>query len=81
MSTVIDLNREVLADRPINRLVNELIERAAPPSENYRRYLGASQIGSECPRKIQFDWMFDPVFPVRTKDIFARGDFFEGLTR
>ena len=81
MSTVIDLNREVLADRPINRLVNELIERAAPTSENYRHYLGASSIGSECLRKVQYDWMCDPVFPVRTKDIFARGHFFEELTR
>jgi hypothetical protein len=81
MSTVIDLNREVLADRPINRLVNELIERAAPASENYRQYLGASSIGSECLRKVQYDWMCDPVFPVRTKDIFARGHFFEDLAR
>src|SRR6516162_185616 len=81
MSTVIDLNREVLADRPLNRLVNELIERAAPSSENYRQYLGASQIGSECLRKVQYDWMCAPIFPMRTKDIFARGHFFEELTR
>jgi len=81
MSAVIDLNREVLADRPINRLVNELIERAAPVSENFRHYLGASGIGSECPRKVQYDWMCDPQYPVRTKDIFARGDFFEEVTR
>jgi hypothetical protein len=81
MSTVIDLNREVLADRPINRLVNELIERAAPVSENFRHYLGASGVGGDCLRKVQYDWMCDPVFPVRTKDIFARGHFFEELTR
>jgi hypothetical protein len=77
----IDLNREILAERPLNRLVNDLIERAEPPSENFRRYLGASQIGAECLRKVQYDWMCDPAFPARTKDVFARGHFFEQLTR
>jgi hypothetical protein len=81
MSAVIDLNRANLADKPINQLVNELIERAEPPSDNYRRYLGASSIGSECLRKVQYDWMCDPVFPARIKDIFARGHFFEDVTR
>jgi len=80
-TSVIDLNHEILADRPLNRLINDLIERAAPASENFRYYLGASQTGSECLRKIQYDWMRDPVFPVRTRDIFARGHFFEGLAR
>jgi hypothetical protein len=81
MSTVIDLNREILANRPLNRLVNDLIERAEPPSENFRHYLGASQIGSECLRRVQYDWMCDPAFPARTRDIFQRGHFFEELTR
>jgi hypothetical protein len=77
----IDLNRSNLSDRPINQLVNELIEHAEPPSKNYRQYLGASSIGSECLRQIQYDWMCDPVFPVRTKDIFERGHFFEARAR
>jgi len=81
VSTVLDFNRECLSARPINRLINELIERAEPPSENFRRYLGASAIGSECLRRVQYDWMADPVFQVRTKCIFARGHFFEELTR
>ena len=81
MSAVIDLNRANLSDKPINKFVNELIEHAEPPSENYRKYLGASAIGSECLRKVQFDWMCDPVFPARIKDIFARGHFFEDVTR
>jgi hypothetical protein len=81
VSTALDFNRSNLSDRPINQLINELIERAEPPSENYRQYLGASSIGSECLRKVQYDWMVDPVFPVRTKAIFARGHFFEELTR
>jgi hypothetical protein len=78
---VIDLNRASLSDKPINRLVNELIECAAPASANYRRYLGASTIGSDCLRRVQYDWMVDPVFPARIKDIFTRGHFFEDVTR
>jgi hypothetical protein len=78
---VLDLNRADLSEEPINQLINELIERAEPPSENYRQYLGASAIGSECLRKVQFDWMCDPVFPARIKDIFKRGYFFEEVTR
>jgi len=30
---------------------------------------------------VQYDWMCDSVFPVRTKDIFARGHFFEDVMR
>jgi hypothetical protein len=81
MSAALDFNRSNLSDRPINQFINDLIERAEPPSENYRRYLGASAIGTECLRKIQFDWFCDPVFPARIKDIFARGHFFEDVTR
>jgi hypothetical protein len=81
VSIALNFNRSNLSDRPINRLINELIERAEPPNENYRQYLGASSISSECLRKVQYDWMVDPVFPVRIKDIFARGNFFEERTR
>src|SRR6516164_7962571 len=81
MSAALDFNRSNLSDQPINKLVNELIEHAEPPRENYRQYLGASAIGAECLRKVQYDWMCDPVFPARIKDIFARGHFFEDLTR
>jgi hypothetical protein len=81
MSAALDFNRAILSERPINSLINALIERAEPPGENWRQYLGASAIGSECLRKAQFDWMCDPVFPARIKDIFARGHFFEDLTR
>ena len=78
---MLDFNREILSAQPINRQINELIEAAEPKGENYRRYLGASVIGSECRRKIQFDWICDPQFPGRIKDIFERGHFFEGVTR
>jgi hypothetical protein len=78
---MLDFNRACLSGQLINQLINERIEQSEPPSENFRRYLGASAIGAECLRKVQFDWMCDPVFPARTKDIFARGHFFEELTR
>lgn len=81
MSVALDFNRSNLSARPVNQLVNDLIEQAEPPSENSRQYLGASAIGAECLRKVQFDWMCDPVFPARIKDIFARGHFFEEVTR
>jgi hypothetical protein len=77
----IDLNRANTSEAPLNVAINELIERAEPPSENYRQYLGASAIGTECLRKVQYSWMCDPVLPVRTKDIFARGHFFEDVMR
>src|SRR5262249_7109889 len=78
---MLNFNRANLSERPLNRSINELIERAEPPRENYRMYLGASSIGAECLRKVQFDWMCDPEFPARIKDIFARGHFFEEVTR
>ena len=78
---MLNFNRNNFADRSLNQTLNELIERAEPPSKNYRQYLGASAIGAECLRKVQFDWMCDPQFPARIKDIFERGHFFEEVTR
>jgi hypothetical protein len=76
-----NFNRANLSERPINTLLNQLIEQAVPPRENYRQYLGASAIGSDCLRRVQFDWMVDAQFPARTLDIFERGHFFEDLSR
>jgi hypothetical protein len=78
---MLDLNPAVLASAPLNEELNALIEAAEPPSPNERQYLGASQIGSECLRRIQFDWWVDPVFPSRVRDIFSRGHSFEELSR
>jgi hypothetical protein len=78
---MLDFNRTDLSETPLSVTLNELIERSEPPSKNVRQYLGASAIGSECMRKIQYDWMCDPVHPVRTLSIFARGHFFEDLAR
>jgi hypothetical protein len=78
---VLNLNRSNLADRALNQTLNELIERAEPPGKNYRQYLGASAIGDDCLRKVQYNWFCDPQHPVRIKDIFERGHFFEAVSR
>jgi hypothetical protein len=79
--SVLDFNRTELSEQPVSILINQLIEKAEPPGKNFRQYLGASAIGSECSRKIQFDWMCDPQFPARTLDIFDRGHWGEDLSR
>jgi hypothetical protein len=81
MSTVLDFNTPSLSERPINNLINQLIEQAEPPGENYRQYLGASSMGSDCLRKIQFEWMCDAQFQARQRDIFDRGHWGEDLSR
>src|SRR5215831_14176818 len=78
---MLDFNRANLSAAPISVAINDAIERAEPPEENTRHYLGASAIGSECLRKIQFDWMVDAVHSSQTRDIFRRGHLFEALTR
>jgi hypothetical protein len=77
----LDLNRQILSARPLNQQINALIEAAEPPTPNDRAYLGASSIGAECLRRVQFDWLCDPEFPARTRDIFERGHFFEAVSR
>jgi hypothetical protein len=43
MRTVLDFNRANLAEQPLNALINDLIERAEPPSENW--YCQPSTLG------------------------------------
>jgi hypothetical protein len=76
---MLDFNRT--DPSPLSIELNALIERSEPPSRNVRQYLGASVLGSDCLRKIQYCWMCDPVHAVRTLNIFARGHFFEDLAR
>jgi len=80
-SKMLDFNRANLSAASISVAINDAIEAAEPPEENSRQYLGASAVGSECLRKIQFDWMVDPAHSNRTRDIFRRGHLFEELTR
>jgi hypothetical protein len=71
-----------LPDEPLNIELNRLVEHAAAAAvELPRSYLGASIIGHECDREVQFSWWCKPLLPARVKSIFARGHFFESRTR
>jgi hypothetical protein len=59
---MLDFNRENLASSDINTQINALMDAAALTEQREASagtYLGASAIGSECLRKIQFDWQVD----------------------
>jgi hypothetical protein len=77
-----DFNRANLSIEPINGAINDAIERAAATAaELPRPYLGASIIGHDCARRIQYDWWCKPVLAARTREIFDRGHYFEERTR
>lgn len=80
--TALDFNRTNISATGISTAINELMDVAAlkEQKEARRTYLGASAIGSECLRKVQFDWQRDSTYPARTKRIFARGHMFEEIT-
>ena len=79
---MLNLNRANLSIEPINVAVNDAIERvAATAAELPRPYLGASIVGHECLRRIQYDWWCKPVLPARTREIFDRGHYFEERAR
>ena len=72
-SNVIDLNSPTSS--PVNDAINAALDAAAEieQREERRNYLGASSIGSECLRKVQFDWQRVSTHAARTKRIFKRG--------
>lgn len=78
---MLDFNRANLSQTPLNLALNMLIQQAEPREQNVRQYLGASAIGNECLRRVQYDWLVDPAHPTRVRDIFARGHFFEEVSR
>jgi hypothetical protein len=78
---MLDFNRANVSVSALSVAINELMERAEPPEENVRQYLGASSVGNECLRRVQYDWLVDPQHPTRMRDIFARGHFFEEVSR
>jgi hypothetical protein len=78
---MLDFNRANISATPISIAINDLITTVEPPEENVRQYLGASSIGSECLRRVQYDRLVDARHPTRTRDIFARGHFFEEVSR
>ena len=79
---MLNLNRASLSLEPINVAINDAIERAGKTTaELPRPYLGASIVGSECLRRVQYDWWCSPVLSARTREIFARGHYFEARMR
>jgi hypothetical protein len=77
---VLNLARANLSIDPLNTSINDAIEQATRrkhPGDQPRNYLGASLIGDECSRKIQFEWMTGATFSARVHSIFARGHYFE----
>jgi hypothetical protein len=81
---VLNLARANLSHDPLN-VINARVEQASARKHAYdqaRGYLGASLIGDDCLRKIQFEWMVaTTAFPARVRSIFARGHFFEAESR
>jgi len=79
---MLNLNNANLSIEPINVAINDVIERAAATTaELPRPYLGASMVGHECARRIQYDWWCKPELPARTREIFDRGHYFEERSR
>jgi hypothetical protein len=82
---VLNLARANLSNDPLNVAINARVEEASArkhAADQVRGYLGASLIGDECARKIQFEWMVaTTTFPARVHSIFARGHFFEAESR
>ena len=77
-----NFNRANLSLEPLNVAINDALERAAATkAELPRPYLGASIVGHECARRIQYDWWCKPVLAARTREIFERGHYFEERAR
>src|SRR5262249_35586382 len=77
---MLDFNRNNQSDQPISLAINAVID-ASVVAEETRGYLGASAVGHECLRRIQFDWMCNPEHPARLRDIFDRGHWTEERSR
>jgi hypothetical protein len=79
---VLDLNRANLSIAAVNVAVNGVIERAAmQAAELPRPYLGASIVGGECLRRVQYDWWCNSTHSARLHEIFDRGHYFEERSR
>ena len=67
-----------LQREPLNVEINAAVERATAATARLSRvYLGASIVGHECARQIQYDWWCVPELPARVRLIFDRGHAFE----
>jgi hypothetical protein len=82
---MLNLARANQSNNSLNLAINACVEQASArkhSDDRPRGYLGASLIGDECLRKIQFEWVVAmTTFPARVRSIFARGHFFEAESR
>jgi hypothetical protein len=79
---VLNLNRANLSLEPINTAINAALERVGARTERPReQYLGASILGHECLRRIQFDWWCRTELPAQACERFERGHYFEERMR
>jgi hypothetical protein len=82
---MLNLARANLSNDLLNTVINTCVERACArkhADDQARGYLGASLIGDECLRKIQFEWtVTGKALSARVRSIFARGHFFEAESR
>lgn len=77
---MLDFNRSVIKAKAASDLVNAVIDGAIEvriAAEPKRDYLGASSLGHDCLRKIQWDWRRPVAQEPRTERIFARGRWWE----
>lgn len=75
---MLDFNRSTTKALRASAAVNEAIDASlASTVEAPRPYLGASALGHDCLRKIQWDWIAPTTFDARTRRIFARGHWCE----
>jgi len=79
---MINLNRANLSLEPINSAINTALERVAAKTERHReQYLGASVLGHECLRRVQYDWWCRSEIPAQDCERFDRGHYFEERMR
>jgi hypothetical protein len=79
---MVNLNRVNLSLGVVNVAINGAVERAMAKADGSPRpYLGASIVGDDCMRKVQYDWWCKPKHPARVREIFDRGHYFEHRAR
>jgi hypothetical protein len=80
----LDFNRTAIRQKSSNELVNAVVDTSIAASlagAAPRGYLGASSLGDDCMRKIQWMWTRSKPPEPRTERIFARGRWFETYYR
>jgi hypothetical protein len=79
---MLNLNRANLSLEPINTAINAALESVASTTERPReQYLGASILGHECLRRIQFEWWCRSEHSAQDRERFRRGDHYEERMR